>query len=324
VGPTAAGKTAVAHHLARGQGFEILSADSMLIYRGLDIGTAKPTPRERVGIHYHGLDLVDPDQPFSVGAFLEHARAVFADCAARGVRVLVAGGTGLYVRALLHGLDSAPPADLARRDYWTARLAADGAEALRSEAEHLCPGILDRMPDARNPRRLIRVLERLEQGADPLPGAPLAPVSVNGSSPSSEGLGASPCSVTPPLPGLWFEPDVLRRRIAQRVDRMFADGLLDETRRLTAAYPAWSDTARAAIGYAEALAVLSGELTETVARERIAVRTRQLAKRQRTWYRHQLSVGWIDGPVDEADVARAAAEVAAHWREHGPHTVLRS
>lgn len=313
VGPTATGKTAVAHRLARDLGFEVLSADSMLVYRGLDIGTAKPTPQEREGIRYHGIDLVGPDEPFSVGAFLRHAHAAFEACAARGGRMLVTGGTGLYVKALLEGMDAAPPTASACRERWRTKLEAEGLEALRRETERLCPGILDRLPDARNPRRLLRMLERLEQGVDPLPGMD-----------GREGRGRERPGGTPPLAGLWFDPDALNARIARRVDRMFEDGLVEEARRLEAAYPAWSETACGAIGYAEALAALRGELAEAAARERVAIRTRQLAKRQRTWYRHQLSVDWIAGPVDEPDVARAAAEVSAHWGKHGHHTVLRS
>lgn len=316
VGPTAAGKTAVAHWLARRQGFEVLSADSMLVYRGMDIGTAKPTPAERSGIPYHGIDLVDPDQPFSVGAFLDHAREAFAACAARGNRMLVAGGTGLYVRALLRGLDAPSPPDTASRSRWADLLAREGVEGLRTELERMAPGVAARMADPRNPRRLVRVLERLQQGLPPLPTPNRVVRAHEGLSPGGAPL--------PPLAGLWFEPDALNSRIARRVDAMFADDLLDEVRRLSAAFPVWSETARGAIGYAEALAVLAGDATEAEARECIAIRTRQLAKRQRTWYRHQLPVAWIAGPADDADVGRAAADVAGHWRLHGPHTVLRS
>lgn len=304
VGPTATGKTAVAHGLARAHGFEILSADAMLVYRGLDIGTAKPTPAERTEFRYHGIDLVDPDQPFSVGQYLLHAREAFASCAARGGRMLVVGGTGLYAEALRQGLDSTPAPDPARRAHWTGRLACEGVDALRAEAERQSPGILGRMPDSRNPRRLVRVLERLGQGLDPLPRT------------------GDPNATPVPIPALHVEPALLAGRIARRVDAMFAAGLLEETRALAARFPTWSPTAGAAIGYAEALAVLRGDLPEAEARERIAARTRQLAKRQRTWYRHRTSVVWIDGPGDDAEVPRAAAAVADTWRKHGPCPVL--
>jgi len=329
VGPTASGKTAVAHALARKLGLEILSADAMLVYRGFDIGTAKPTTAERAGLHYHGIDLVSPAEDFSVGTFLQHARQAFAECHRRGHRMLVAGGTGLYVKALLEGLDSDQAPDPARRRYWNQRLAAEGLASLQATAEQLCPGILARMADAQNPRRLVRVLERLEEGLDPLPSpAPGAdaPPPQDSAAPwpnsSAPGLWQSPDSATsPPLAGLWFEPPELNRRIAQRIELMFAAGLLAETERLRSEYPVWSETARGAIGYAEALAVLAGDMTLTEARERIAARTRQLAKRQRTWYRHQLIVSWIGGPADATDVARAAAAVERIWLQHGPQRI---
>ncbi len=306
VGPTACGKTAVAHWLACRHGYEILSADAMLVYRGMDIGTAKPTPSERAGIRYHGIDLVEPDQSFSVGQYLEQARTVFEDCARRGARLLVTGGTGLYVQALRQGLDSAPPDEGARRKVWSARLADEGLEALRAEAELLCPGILARMPDSLNPRRVIRVMERLGQGLNPLPRT----------------FESSSACTGPPMAALHFEPGVLAARIERRVDLMFADGLLEEIRNLRQRSSEWSSTASSAIGYAEGLAVLAGGMTTAEARDRIAIRTRQLAKRQRTWYRHRTSVAWIGGPTGPADVERAAEEVSAHWRTHGPHSVL--
>jgi tRNA dimethylallyltransferase len=151
------------------------------------------------------------------------------------------------------------------------------------------------------------VLERLEQGIEPLP------------QPSHT---ASDAPQQQPLPALHFDVSLLASRIALRVERMLSEGLLEEVRGLLVRFPAWSSTASAAIGYAEALAVLRGEIPISEARERIAARTRQLAKRQRTWYRHRTSVEWIDGPADEADIPRAASAVATHWSLHGPHPVL--
>ncbi len=315
VGPTATGKTAVAHELAHKLGLEILSADAMLVYRGLDIGTAKPTATDRAGLHYHGIDLVTLDQDFSVGTFLQHARQAFADCRQRGHRMLVTGGTGLYVKALLQGLDSEGAPDPARREYWNQRLVVEGLPSLQDEAEKLSPGILAHMSDAQNPRRVIRVLERLEEGLDPLP----SPVR---SHKAVAGAWQSPDTATAPMPGLWFDPPDLNRRIEQRIDRMFEDGLLAETQSLREKYPTWSKTASSAIGYAEALAVLEDRMTESEAKERIAARTRQLAKRQRTWYRHQLNVSWVGGPADAADVARAAAAVERIWVQNGAQKLL--
>ncbi len=305
VGPTATGKTAVAHHLAHEMGFELLSADAYQLYRELAIGTAKPDAAERRGLRYHGLDWASVSERFSVGQFLRRARQAFDDCAGRGHRMLVVGGTGLYIRALLDGLDAEAAADPEIRRRWRGLLDAGGPEALRAAVAQRSPGLLGRMPDPRNPRRLLRVLERLEQGLDPLPETPRAR------------------DATPPLPLLSCEPAALARRIEQRAGRMFADGLVDEVRRADAAADGrWSETARAAIGTAEALAVIEGRLSTTQAIEQVAARTRQLAKRQRTWYRHQVPTRDIEAPEDPRDVSRAARDVVEHWRLHGHHTVL--
>ena len=300
-GPTASGKSAVAEWIARNSpGFELLSADSMQVYRGLDVGTAKTPPAERTGIVYHGLDLVDPAQPFSVVDWLRVARRALAAAAERGNSVIVVGGTGLYLSALLRGIDgTARPASAPEeRRRWTDLFAAEGVDGLQRAAEARCQGILARMPDPANPRRLVRVLERLERGEDPLPK-----------------------SATPriaPIPALSFDPAELAVRIERRVDRMLAGGaLLDETRALLERFPEWAN-ASAAIGYAEARAVLRGECDLAAARERIAARTRQLAKRQRTWFRTQLPTLPVDGPASEDDVPAVAQAILRIYGETGP------
>lgn len=303
-GPTACGKTAVAHVLARRLGLEILSADAMLVYRGMDLGTAKPSAAEREGIVYHGIDLADPDEPFSTGLYLQHAAAAVEACAARGGRMLVVGGTGLYLQALRQGLDAAGTADPGRRAYWSARLREEGLESLRAELERRVPGCLARLADGRNPRRVARALERLDQGLDPVAHAEWA---------SSAAVAAEVA-----MPALGCDSARLARRIEERIGRMFAEGLLEEVRGLLRRHPVWSATARAAIGYAEALAVLEGAMTEAQARERVAARTRQLAKRQRTWFRHRTPVAWIEGPSGSGDLDRVADAVERHWQRHGP------
>jgi len=296
VGPTATGKTAVANELARRLDAVVLSADSMLVYRGMDIGTAKPTPEECRGLAIYGVDLAEPDEHFSVGAWLEAARAAFAAAEARSRDVIVAGGTGLYVNALLRGLD-APAADPALREELKALTREGGTAALRERAERLSPGSTTQLPDPDNPRRLIRLVERLLAGA----------------APGGTGLACRGRVVA----GLAFPPAALADRITARVEAMFENGLLDEVARLRAAYPGFSATAGMGIGYAEAAAVLDGVLTREAAVERIAARTRQLAKRQRTWFRTQLDVEWADGPADAGDVARAADDVLEIWKRHG-------
>ncbi|MGI5869172.1 MAG: tRNA (adenosine(37)-N6)-dimethylallyltransferase MiaA [Kiritimatiellia bacterium] len=296
VGPTATGKTAVANELARRMDAVVLSADSMLVYRGMDIGTAKPTPEERHGIPFYGIDLADPCENFSVGAWLESARAAFADAEARGRDVIVAGGTGLYVNALLRGLD-APAADPALRKRLEALAREGGAEALRRRAESLHPGATARLPDPENPRRLVRLVERLSAGA----------------APGGAGLACRGRVVA----GLAITPGVLSARITARIESMFKVGLLDEVAALRETWPEFSATAGMGIGYAEAAAVLDGALTRQDAAEQIARRTRQLAKRQRTWFRTQLDVEWAAGPADAADVAHAADDVLEIWKRRG-------
>ncbi len=327
VGPTAVGKSAVAQHLAEQTGAAILSADAMLVYRGMDIGTAKPTPAERGCVPYLGLDVVDPDQSFSAGAWLAavreqmaglaaplpHAAACATDGPVAAGDWIVAGGTGLYLRALTDGLE-AGAADPERRRFWQERLARDGLSALCGELRRRAPEAAVREVDLGNPRRVIRALELLEaRGALPT-GWRAAPVMR--------------------AVGLHWPRPVLHARIASRVEHMFAAGLIDEVRALRARFPSWEAcrteavgvaspraplvcTAGQAIGYAEVSALLDGRLTLAQAKEQIATRTRQLAKRQETWLRHQAAVTWLESGPDEP-VAVLAARVLTAWREHGP------
>ena len=266
-GATATGKSALVQALAERTGAAILSADAMLVYRGMDIGTAKPSAEERARVPYYGLDCVAPDEPFSTAAWLDCAHAAQAQCEREGRALYVTGGTGLYFSALLRGLDPAPPRDSAL----AAELEALSPDELRARlARHrvtLPPA------EAQNPRRLVRALELLERG-HPLPSA---------------WLGAP----KPPLLALTWERSLLHERIAWRVDQMFREGLLDEAEALRAHFPEWSRTACQAIGYAEAFACLDGRLSREAARERIIIRTRQLARRQETYFRHQFAVTWL-------------------------------
>lgn len=303
VGATATGKTAVSNELARRLGREVLSADSMLVYRGMDIGTAKPTPAECSGIVVRGMDLAFPDAPFSAGAWMEAAKAAFDAAEAEGRDVIVAGGTGLYVNALVHGLDEGSAPDPRLRAEIAALFEKGGVEALRAQAESLRRGSTASLPDPGNPRRLTRLIEKLS------------------ASPAPTGASGKITSRASCVAGLHIEPETLERRIARRVEKMFADGLLEEVAALRMRCPAFSATAGQGIGYAEALAVLDGALTREAAVERIALRTRQLAKRQRTWFRHQLEVEWVKGPEDGDDVCRAADDVMEVWKRHGKTTV---
>ena len=297
VGPTASGKSAVALHLARlaHPPRPILAADSMTIYRGMDIGTAKPDVRERAAAPSFGFDLVDPDQPFSTGDYLAAIRAAAPAILAAGGRPIVVGGTGLYVKCLTEGLDSAP-SDPDRRAAAEALLKAEGLEALQAATRALNPGQYARLRDPENPRRVVRAYELLASG-QPLPAAEERP--------------------KPKIAGLFLPPDELRARIARRARQMFAYGLVDEVRALRAKYPALSATARHAIGYEEAGLVLDGQISEEEAIRRTALRTGQYAKRQMTWFRHQADVVWIEvRPADSTE--RIAGQVQKVWNAHGP------
>ncbi|MBN1268854.1 MAG: tRNA (adenosine(37)-N6)-dimethylallyltransferase MiaA [Kiritimatiellae bacterium] len=297
VGPTAAGKTAVAHHIARADGCEILSADAMLVYRGMDIGTAKPSEAERAEVRYWGLDLVDPNQPFSVGAYFEHARAVCMAAAERGRRLIVAGGTGLYIKCLTEGLDPLPAADEALRRQSEDVLEREGVAGLQAALRVRDAAAYTALADKQNPRRLIRALELAGRGARRARGW------------------SGPSAV--PLAGLRMKPDALHARIRRRVEAMFAGGLLEEVRALEGHYGRLSKTAAQAIGYKEALAVQRGECTVEEAREVAIRRTRQLAKRQMTWFRHQARVAWVDVESD-TPVEVMASRVREIWDRHGP------
>ena len=293
-GPTATGKTALAIRLALalaedGIPAEVISADSRQVYRGLDIGTAKPTLDERRGVPHHGLDLVDPDQPFSVADFADHVAAVLPPIAAAGGLAILAGGTGFYLRAIARGLDTqALPSDPAIRATIEATLVELGVAAGAARLQSLAPTLAGRI-DLRNPRRVARALEIAEIAGDvPLPGP----------------LGY-------PAPVAWLGLDVPRavhdRWIAERARAQFDAGLVEEARalreRFDPALPAFS-----AIGYAESWALLDGEIDREAAIERDAARNVAFAKRQRTWFRGEPGIEWLDPPAgDPLPRARDAA-----------------
>lgn len=313
VGPTASGKSAVSAEIARRTGALVVSADSMLVYRGMDVGTAKPTAEEREGVDLRCIDIVAPDEAFSAGRWLETAAEAFAEAEAAGRDVIVVGGTGFYVSALLHGID-APPPNPDRREALDAIAGSEGGAAtLREMAEALSPGSTAGI-DAANPRRLVRLVEILEAG-----GAEKFRAN-SGSAPdlTPRDNDAAPPSPTP-LAGLWFDPEELADRIEKRARAMFDGGALQrETAAIAAAHPTFEQsTAGAGIGYAEALALIRGEISESEAIDRVAARTRRLAKKQRTWWRHQYPVEWIPGPREAADIPRAAEAVMEVWRKNG-------
>jgi tRNA dimethylallyltransferase len=293
IGPTASGKTDVAHIIARKQSLPILSIDSMQIYEGLDIGTAKPTHSERSGIDYFGLDIVAPSSSFNLAQFYEYAAG-----AARRIdgEFIVCGGTGLYAKALAENLEDGPEPDPALRDEWEAVCKKDGVAALQSELLSVSPDVYESVRDKENPRRLIRALEWARDGR---------------ALPDKWGEGGSTV-----MTGLEVPNEELAERIAVRATRMFDDGLLDECRQLVEKYGQLSETAAQAIGYREAFAVIEGSMPLALAVEETKMRTRRLAKRQRTWFRHQVNVDWV--PTVGKDANTIAEDVIKRWQEQGP------
>ncbi len=276
-GPTATGKTSLALDLAEHAPIEVISADSRQVYRGLDVGTAKPTRAERRRLPHHLVDIIDPDDVFNAHRFARLARAAIVDIETRGARPVLVGGTGFYIQALLSGspLGATPP-DSQLRGRLTRELEAAGPQPLIRRLRELAP---DRAAaiDLNNPRRLIRALEIAESRRHPT--APESQPAANRSIPAY-------------VLGLEVAPATLAERIAQRTDHMFRHGLLDEARRLRAKGYDRTLPALTGVGYAEALAHLDGNMTLSEAIERTNIRTRQYARRQRTWFRHQLPTHW--------------------------------
>ncbi len=274
-GATATGKTALSLALAqRIPGAEIVSADSRQVYRGMDIGTAKVTAAERALVAHHGLDLVNPDEPFTAADYQREALSALQGIAARGGVALLVGGTGLYVRAVARGfvLDETGR-DLDVRAGLERRLAGEGLHVLVAELRSRAPQTAARV-DTDNPRRVVRALERVAVQGDRPPPAP-------------RGY---------PARSVWVGLDTEREEhalsIEQRARAQFGSGLLEEAAALRERYepdlPAFS-----AVGYREAFNVLAGTSTVEQAIERTAARTRQLARRQRTWFRAEPDVKWF-------------------------------
>ena len=292
VGPTASGKTDLALAIARRLPVEVLVADSRQVYRGMDIGTAKPDAAARAAVPHHLLDLADPDEPFTVADWVQRARELVPEIAARGRLPLVVGGTGLYVSALVDGHDYASQGwSPELRAELTRRLEVEGLEPLAAELERLDPAAAARI-DRRNPRRVLRALERASAGG-------------GGTIPR-----ATPYPGRVVLIGLSRSREELYRRTDARARDLFAGGLVEEVATLLDAGFGADLRPMTGHGYREAARLLSGEWTRDQAVEVTATRTRQYAKRQLTWFRRDARIAWLragarpgDDPelVDEAD-----------------------
>jgi len=290
VGPTATGKSDLGVALAEHLGGEVVNADALQLYRGLDIGTAKLTPAERRGVPHHLLDVLEPDEDATVAAYQRDARAALTDIAARGRRPVVVGGSGLYVRSLLDRIEF-PGTDPEVRAALEARVEAEGARALHAELAAADPVAAENI-GPRNARRIVRALEVIA-----LTGKPY-----------SANLPGHDYEVPAVQIGLDCDRAVLDARVQARVDRMWAAGLVDEVRGLVAR--GIGRTASRAVGYAEVLAALRGEITEDEARAQVVAGTRRLARKQMGWFGRDPRVHWLDAR-DPGLVDRALALVAA-------------
>ncbi|MGL4745108.1 MAG: tRNA (adenosine(37)-N6)-dimethylallyltransferase MiaA [Dermatophilaceae bacterium] len=301
VGPTATGKSDLGVRLAHRLGGEVVSADASQLYRGMDIGTAKLTAEHREGIPHHQLDVLDVADDASVAAYQRHARADLEEVRARGRIPIVVGGSGLYVRALLDRLDI-PPTDPAVRRRLEDRAASEGTEALLAELQALDPRAAAAVAPA-NTRRIVRALEVIE-----LTGRPFS-----ATMPRREQVWPTV------LIGLRADDRRLDQRINCRAAAMFADGLLDETERLCAHGLRESRTARRAVGYAQALAVVDGRMTTQDAVDETAVRTRRLVRRQQSWFGADPRVRWCDAFASGLDgqVTAMVEEAATVIRRSG-------
>jgi tRNA dimethylallyltransferase len=305
VGPTATGKTALAEALARQLGGEVVCADSRQVFRDLEIGTGKPTPAERAQLPHHLFDALELGQRRSAGWYAGAAAAIGRAIHARGRTAVLVGGSGLYLAALQRGLSAEPPHDPAVRARLRAELAGAGPEALHRRLAACDPGIAARLSPG-DSQRITRALEVFEASGRPL----------------SWWHGQRPA---PPLEAEWrivelaVPPALLSERIARRTRWMFESGLVEETRGLIERGLAEPLRSLRAVGYDEALDLIEGRISLAEARERTDLRTRQLAKRQRTWFRHQLETLRLDAHALGPEELLAVASRAATARGAGPH-----
>jgi tRNA dimethylallyltransferase len=294
LGVTATGKGRLAFDLAETVGAEIISIDSMKVYRRMDIGTAKPPKEARQQVKYHLIDIVEPSESFSVGLFLEQAQEAMEQIKARNKPIIAVGGTALYIKALLSGLFEGPSGDEQIRSQLRQRAEDEGLERLYYELQKIDPAAAERIGPS-DARRIIRALEVYE-----LTGKPI-------SSLQKQWTQDTPRCWT--IIGLRREKAEENKRINGRVRKMVDAGLVDEVKSLLAEDRSLSPQARCAIGYAEIIDYLNGRISFEDAIELIKKNTRQLAKGQRTWFKSFRNVHWLDIDPDEP-----AEEILIHTK----------
>ena len=295
VGPTASGKTKLSIELAKRYDGEILSCDSMQIYRGMTIGTAKPTPEEMDGIPHHMIDVIDPGEAFSVGRYVEMADPILQDILSRGKTCVIVGGTGLYVDSLIAGRSFAPFPETGKRQELEKLAAEQGIEAVIALLRTFDPDSADRLHPS-DQRRIIRAAEVYLE---------------TGKTITRHNLETQ--AIPPKYSPLWLGLDFTDRaelyaRIDKRVDIMMEQGLIEEIQGLLAAGTPPTATSLQAIGYKEPMAALRGEMTMAEAVDKIKQESRRYAKRQLTWLRRNKDIHWIFNrePVRFEDIRQQA------------------
>ena len=301
VGPTASGKTALAVELAKFTDGEVVSCDSMQIYRRLDIGTAKPTREEMQGIPHHMIDILEPDEDFSVGRYVEMATPIVEDILARGKTAIIAGGTGLYVDNLIKGGEFAPTPATGCREKLEERLQQEGLEALIAELRSIDPVALEKSQN--NPRRIIRALEVFQETGETITAHNLRTA-----------------ALPPRFDPLWIGVDYVNRqdlydRIDLRVELMVKDGLLDEIREILSSGIPEKATAMQAIGYKEFIDAMAGRSTMAEAIAQVQQSSRRYAKRQLTWFKRNEKIHWLRRAPGQAaeEIFSAAFQLARNF-----------
>lgn len=270
-GATCAGKTTTALSLAKKLDAEIIALDSMTLYRGMDLGTAKPTRDQQAAAPHHLIDVINPDEEYSLSAYLKAAHECVQQIRSRGKEPLFVGGTPLYLKSLLRGLDDGPPADWEFRQEVEQEVERVGVEALHERLRQVDPLTANKLPVG-DVRRVVRALEVYKLTGQPISHAQLQ---------FEEGRPAGECKVFV----LSWERTELHRRIAERVDQMFANGFVDEVQALLDQYGQLGRTASQAVGYQEVINFLADTCGLEAAMENVKTRTRRFSKRQGTWFR---------------------------------------
>ena len=300
-GPTASGKTALAVELAKATDGEVVSCDSMYVYRQMNIGTAKPNAEEMQGIVHHMIDVCDPTEDFSVSRYTEMATPIVDDILARGKTAIIAGGTGLYMDALMKGNDFAPVPATGHREILEQQLAQEGLTPLLTRLESIDPEAASRSQG--NPRRIIRALEVWLETGETI---------------TQHNLRTQ--AIPPRYNPLWLGIDFTSRqalydRIDRRVEIMLAQGLMEEIRQLLTQGIPKHCTAMQAIGYKEFVDALDGKMTLQEATALVQQSSRRYAKRQLTWFRRNQNMNWLmrQGDDDFDKILHEARQIAAQY-----------